>query len=841
MTLSMVIVLEDCGPGLPVSIESAERQTVAPAEVILVHAEGVDERVRRACRDLSARPGVRTVAVRGTTRGALVNAGIRESVGAGIALLEEGDRLDRRFCERALAEFERDDTIAAVCCWPSVRTGHLPAVWQRTPSPDVRTLVLRPQTAPRGGLLRRNLWEKIGPLDESLPALGLYEFWLRATASGHRVAVVEEPLLYRDVHTRFAAANAVEGQYADAMRAVVEKHRALFEEHVVDLLYERERSLEELVREHQRLVRRQDQAKAERDELRRRIGDLQDGLAAVGRAGLDWGDLRRTDPVSRDWGYDRGTPIDRYYIDRFLETHAADIGGVVLEVQEPDLSRKHGGGRIEHVDVVDLDPSNPRATITADLRDARAIPSETFDCIVLTQTIHVIDDMPAVAAECWRILKPGGVLLATVPCTSRVCLEYGDDGDFWRMTEAGARRLFSTAFSSDHIETRSYGNVLVNAAFLYGLGTHEVTPSEFDVHDPYFPLLVGVRAVKPAPQPDAHTEARAATRRTADPSLPRPAGGRPPASGAILLYHRVASPASDVHGLSIDPWLFREQMAYIARDCTPVSLPDLIAASRTGSIPPRAVAITFDDGYLDNLTAACPILQSLRLPATFFLTTDRLDEDREYWWDSIERVFIGAHDLPHTLDLAVEGEQVRCATRTAEERLSAHWSLYRALVRASLAERDGAVRTVLRWSGFDGSPWRDARPMRGAEIEALARLPGVTVGSHTVHHLALGFQSADIQRDEMARSRSELEALVGYPVTLLSFPYGHVGEASASIARLQGFDGCVTCQVGAVQAGSDVGLLPRLMVETWTVPEFASRLRSLFNAAGTPHPPQRPA
>jgi hypothetical protein len=109
--------------------------------------------------------------------------------------------------------------------------------------------------------------------------------------------------------------------------------------------------------------------------------------------------------------------------------------------------------------------------------------------------------MRAVVSECHRMLRPGGVLLVTLPSASRVCLEYGEAGDFWRVTEAGARSLFSDSFAFDDMTVRSHGNVLANAAFLYGLGQHELTQAQLEPSDPYFPLLITVRAVKrPAPR-----------------------------------------------------------------------------------------------------------------------------------------------------------------------------------------------------------------------------------------------------------------------------------------------------------------------------------------------------
>ena len=163
--------------------------------------------------------------------------------------------------------------------------------------------------------------------------------------------------------------------------------------------------------------------------------------------------------------------------------------GVVLEVQENDFTRRFGGDRVTTSDVVDLDESNPKATVVADMRHAPGIPSDRYDCVILTQTLHVIDDVSAALLECRRILRPGGVLLATVPAASRVCLEYGEAGDFWRMTPAGARRLFETVFRPGHVDTVTYGNVQTNVAFLEGLAAEELSEAEFDRVDPYFPAL----------------------------------------------------------------------------------------------------------------------------------------------------------------------------------------------------------------------------------------------------------------------------------------------------------------------------------------------------------------
>jgi SAM-dependent methyltransferase len=216
----------------------------------------------------------------------------------------------------------------------------------------------------------------------------------------------------------------------------------------------------------------------------------------AGRAGsaTRWGDLRRASPISTEWGADRGRCIDRYYIEQFIEANAKDIWGTVLEVHDSDYTVRFGGDRVQRSDVIDIDPTNPRATIVADLRNASVIPAHTFDCFIMTQTLHVIYDMRAVLAECVRILKPGGVLLATLPCAGKIAPEQGLDGDFWRFTEAAARKLFSEFFPEDRLEVRSYGNILTSVAYFYGLACHELRADEFGIFDPRLPLIVSVRA-----------------------------------------------------------------------------------------------------------------------------------------------------------------------------------------------------------------------------------------------------------------------------------------------------------------------------------------------------------
>jgi len=204
--------------------------------------------------------------------------------------------------------------------------------------------------------------------------------------------------------------------------------------------------------------------------------------------------MRRMKPLSDCWGYDRGNPADRYYIEHFLESHRTDIRGHALEVKDSTYIDRYGTG-IERVDILDRDSGNPHATILADLSAADPIASDSFDCFVLTQTLQLIYDVRAAVVHAHRILRPGGVLLVTVPCISKIAWEPGAS-DCWRFTAASCSLLFGGCFGAENVSVRPYGNMLTAIAFLLGMAQEELSPKELDVHDESFPVIVGVRAIK---------------------------------------------------------------------------------------------------------------------------------------------------------------------------------------------------------------------------------------------------------------------------------------------------------------------------------------------------------
>lgn len=212
--------------------------------------------------------------------------------------------------------------------------------------------------------------------------------------------------------------------------------------------------------------------------------------------GVRFGHLRRVAPISREFGYDRGLPVDRHYIESFLDRRRGDIRGRVLEVGEDVYTRAFGGADVKRVDVLHVDPNDPVATIVADFTDAPHVPDDAFDCLIVCQTLHLIYDLGAAVRTMHRVLRPGGVLLLTVPGISQQSDDQWGETWHWSLTRRSARRLFDDVFGAANVEIASYGNVLAAVAMLHGLASAELTRDELDHYDPAYEMIVAVRAVK---------------------------------------------------------------------------------------------------------------------------------------------------------------------------------------------------------------------------------------------------------------------------------------------------------------------------------------------------------
>ena len=210
---------------------------------------------------------------------------------------------------------------------------------------------------------------------------------------------------------------------------------------------------------------------------------------------MNLGRIRSSRPLSRNWGYDRGTPIDRHYIEAFLSRHRADVKGHVLEVQDDSYARRFGGDCVTEVDILSLDDSNPRATIIGDLAERATLPAETFDCIILTQTLHLVFDLSGALSNLHRALRPGGVLLITAPGITPLDRSQYVDSWYWSLTAPALRRLLSGPFDPAKVALETHGNLLAATAFLHAAAVEEVGKRKLNRFDRRYPVTVAARAV----------------------------------------------------------------------------------------------------------------------------------------------------------------------------------------------------------------------------------------------------------------------------------------------------------------------------------------------------------
>jgi len=212
---------------------------------------------------------------------------------------------------------------------------------------------------------------------------------------------------------------------------------------------------------------------------------------------VSFNDRERNKPVSAVFGVDRGTPIDRYYVETFLRKNAYLIRGRLLEVGDSSYSRRFAGGKAESFEVLHAAPENKTATIVGDLTDTKTLPQNSFDCFICTQTFNFIFEVDKAVEGAYYLLKPGGVLLATVAGISQIS-RYDMDrwGDYWRFTTASVQKLFEPVFE-EGVEIESFGNVLAATAFLQGISVEDLPDRALlDDNDPDYQLLISIVARK---------------------------------------------------------------------------------------------------------------------------------------------------------------------------------------------------------------------------------------------------------------------------------------------------------------------------------------------------------
>ena len=323
----------------------------------------------------------------------------------------------------------------------------------------------------------------------------------------------------------------------------------------------------------------------------------------------------------------------------------------------------------------------------------------------------------------------------------------------------------------------------------------------------------------------------------------------------ILLYHRVVDLPTDPYLLTVSPAHFAEHLAVLRKMARPIALQQLADGLRDGKIFRRAVAVTFDDGYFDNLDYAKPLLERYDVPATFFVAPDASADSGEFWWDALERILLQPGSLPQTLRLVIDGvshewllgSSAKYGTDDhARHRLwnygckddptprhAALRSIHRLLNALSESDRRHVLQELASWAVRDTAVRSTHRTLTPAETVRLAEGKFFEVGAHTMTHPVLAKLTAAQQHDEIYQGKARLEEILGRPVNSFAYPHGLKSDytpATVAIVRESGFACACAAFPGIVRSGADVHQLPRLLVRDDDGDRLAELLWTYFHA-----------
>jgi len=316
----------------------------------------------------------------------------------------------------------------------------------------------------------------------------------------------------------------------------------------------------------------------------------------------------------------------------------------------------------------------------------------------------------------------------------------------------------------------------------------------------------------------------------------------------ILLYHRIAEVFPDPFSLCVTAEHFAQHLQTLRRQAFPISLRNLAAAWGRGEAPRRAVAVTFDDGYADNLSVAKPLLDQFDVPATFFVATGYIDDGREFWWDLLERILLQPGTLPARLRLTIDGSSqewflgdgpnyseescARWRTWTVADgedptpRHTLYRSLWQGLLPLNAAARETVVESLRAWAGAHDQGRPTHRPLTAQELNELAAGTLVEVGGHTVSHPLLAGLPFDDQRAEIQGCKVWLEDRLDRQVWTFAYPFGWRSAYTPATMRLVRDAGFACACAAAPGTGGREALweLPRVVCGDWDGDEFARQV-----------------
>lgn len=315
----------------------------------------------------------------------------------------------------------------------------------------------------------------------------------------------------------------------------------------------------------------------------------------------------------------------------------------------------------------------------------------------------------------------------------------------------------------------------------------------------------------------------------------------------VLMYHRVAEPASDVWEVAVSPDRFEQQLQVLKQNYHVIPLKELVDGFKNGAIKKNSIAITFDDGYVDNYLAAKPLLEKYGLPATFFIASGNVGQPREFWWDELEHLILFSEKLPAVMALEVAGEEIQfelgeeaqlnaslrqkhkdwkaCEEKPPTKRGTIFYRLWENLKPLPPVEQQAQLQKIRTWAGASVAARADCRSMSREQLQDLGQDKLFDLGAHTVSHVALAYHASEFQEKEIGDNKSFLAEIARNEIDLLTYPYGNYNNESMLVAGKTAFEAAFTTEEKAVSRYSHPYRLGRFQVKNVEAREFRKQLQ----------------
>jgi peptidoglycan/xylan/chitin deacetylase (PgdA/CDA1 family) len=318
----------------------------------------------------------------------------------------------------------------------------------------------------------------------------------------------------------------------------------------------------------------------------------------------------------------------------------------------------------------------------------------------------------------------------------------------------------------------------------------------------------------------------------------------------ILMYHQVCEKKADPWQLAVHPEMFQKQLDLLKKKFSLVSLEELVQCLKAGKLRRNMVAITFDDGFVDNYLNAAPLLEWYQIPATFYVATNPLKDQKLYWWDELQSIILNTERLPKIISVKIgnkpfsfefKREHVLTPKISQEnmhwvygqpipnERISLYVNLWKLIQPLQHLDQYTVMRELRAWAGIIYMPLSNGAPMKVYQMQKLCENGLFSIGAHTVNHAMLGSQSHLVQAYEIRESKREIESLSGKKINGFAYPYGNYTALTQELLKQSGYDHAVCTEQRAVNEKSDLYALPRLQVMNWKPEEMKFRMNALLN------------